>query len=608
MNESNRILPLYLLNEGFASGTDLNGLIDPGHITSYNDILYVVDSMSGSIFAFYLDTGQPIHNYDFTKISVSDGSDIKGIWTDGATMWVAEDNVDKIRAFDLATKEEDTSKEFGTLDSDNDDPQGIWSDGTTMWVADSGEMKIFAYNMETKARDSSDDFDTLSAVGMVDIRGIWSDGENMYVVNRSLRMEGVLVFGMITKRQVTTMQFSSFSDSGNLFPVGIWSNNEVIWISDEEDTFIYGYDYKSRSHNFALDRLLFADVLYEDPILWEAIKGNAESTSPAGIWIINGNIENVDSVADTVFSYSFESEARQSGEDLVLESGAGTNNPRGIWRNEEYLWVSDATDAKLYTYIIEALIPGGHVLKDFDLYTVGSHNYCGAWSDGTTVWIADRGQSTIDAYKLSTGERDTDKGFSLSSNNQNPRGIWSDGVTIWVAETNGDDLHAYTLATGSSNNSKTINLHSNNGDPRGIWSDGTTMWVSDWVDDKIYAYVLSTGSRDSSKDFNTLSAAGNNRPTGMWSDGTTMWVGDWDDGKLYAYVLSSRLRDSDEDIDLISANGRPWGIWSDGTVLYVVDNDDEKIYAYNFPSSQPCLLYTSPSPRDRTRSRMPSSA
>ena len=30
--------------------------------------------------------------------------------------------------------------------------------------------------------------------------------------------------------------------------------------------------------------------------------------------------------------------------------------------------------------------------------------------------------------------------------------------------------------------------------------------------------------------------------------------------------------------------------------------------AAQFPRSRPCLLYTSPSPRDRTRSRMPSSA
>ena len=33
-----------------------------------------------------------------------------------------------------------------------------------------------------------------------------------------------------------------------------------------------------------------------------------------------------------------------------------------------------------------------------------------------------------------------------------------------------------------------------------------------------------------------------------------------------------------------------------------------KIPVYAFDMSQDCLLYTSPSPRDRTRSRMPSSA
>ena len=33
-----------------------------------------------------------------------------------------------------------------------------------------------------------------------------------------------------------------------------------------------------------------------------------------------------------------------------------------------------------------------------------------------------------------------------------------------------------------------------------------------------------------------------------------------------------------------------------------------KIAVYAPPGNQPCLLYTSPSPRDRTRSRMPSSA
>ena len=39
------------------------------------------------------------------------------------------------------------------------------------------------------------------------------------------------------------------------------------------------------------------------------------------------------------------------------------------------------------------------------------------------------------------------------------------------------------------------------------------------------------------------------------------------------------------------------------TSSYVFDNADHAASLFNF-----CLLYTSPSPRDRTRSRMPSSA
>ena len=40
---------------------------------------------------------------------------------------------------------------------------------------------------------------------------------------------------------------------------------------------------------------------------------------------------------------------------------------------------------------------------------------------------------------------------------------------------------------------------------------------------------------------------------------------------------------------------------------YVIDKTPE-IKSLNYLQNKVCLLYTSPSPRDRTRSRMPSSA
>ena len=45
-------------------------------------------------------------------------------------------------------------------------------------------------------------------------------------------------------------------------------------------------------------------------------------------------------------------------------------------------------------------------------------------------------------------------------------------------------------------------------------------------------------------------------------------------------------------------------------IFHYIDGaaDDEVTYQRNTEAFNDCLLYTSPSPRDRTRSRMPSSA
>ncbi len=56
--------------------------------------------------------------------------------------------------------------DFDTLsNAGNNSPSGIWSDGTTMWVLDNNDAKIYAYNLSTKARTASEDFNTLSNAG-----------------------------------------------------------------------------------------------------------------------------------------------------------------------------------------------------------------------------------------------------------------------------------------------------------------------------------------------------------------------------------------------------------------------------------------------------------
>ena len=85
----------------------------------------------------------------------------QSIWSDGVTMWVASKDDDKIFAYNLSSKERDPTRDIKLLFVqnflenrivvDNAHPTGIWSDGTTMWVADEDDDKIYAYKLPESA-------------------------------------------------------------------------------------------------------------------------------------------------------------------------------------------------------------------------------------------------------------------------------------------------------------------------------------------------------------------------------------------------------------------------------------------------------------------------
>ena len=231
---------------------------------------------------------------------------------------------------------------------------------------------------------------------------------------------------------------------------------------------------------------------------------------------------------------------------------------------------------------------GAVVLESFALDSADGLTR-GVWSDGTIIWVAYSKDSTVYAYDLATGTRDSSRDIGdLSAEGVNvPRGIWSDGTIMWVADGH-EKLYGFNLATGARDESKFVVLaeDSGNNNIRGIWSDGTTVWVADGDDAKIYAYTLASGATDTSKAIDALGAAGNDHPRGIWSDGTTMWVADTRDGKIYAYDLASGTHDSSKDITTLRAAGNrhPWGIWSDGTTMWVGDTSDNRFYSHDLPA------------------------
>ena len=132
--------------------------------------------------------------FNFT-LSAAGNQHPTGLWSDGATMWVADFEDSKIYAYNMATKVRVEEREFDTLASsssqedDNSNPKGIWSDGATMWVSDENATRVFAYDMTTKARVKAKEFRVPARVVFTQLgshletdsrfQDIWSDGNGI---------------------------------------------------------------------------------------------------------------------------------------------------------------------------------------------------------------------------------------------------------------------------------------------------------------------------------------------------------------------------------------------------------------------------------------------
>ena len=238
----------------------------------------------------------------------------------------------------------------------------------------------------------------------------------------------------------------------------------------------------------------------------------------------------------------------------------------------------------------------------FDLHSSNSDPR-GMWGNEDTLWVVNdtSGSGTADklyAYNRSDGSRDTTNDFDNlnGANNNSPWGICSDGTTMFVGDRGDDKLYAYKMSDTTADSTKDITLDSDNGEPRGMWCDETTVYVANdgaTTANKVFAYTISGGAYDSTKDFEELYLSTNTAaqnaetPRGIWSNGATMFVADDDDDNVFAYKHSDESQDSGKNLALISDNDNPRGMWFDGRILWVVDGTDDTIYPYDLPDGQP---------------------
>jgi hypothetical protein len=215
----------------------------------------------------------------------------------------------------------------------------------------------------------------------------------------------------------------------------------------------------------------------------------------------------VDSSADRTYEYQADG---QAVENYRLRSG--NNDPRGAAsdRSGERVWVIDNDD---YVYVYD---DAGNALGYWK--AMGLSTPEGIASDGTDIWVVDRGRDRVYRYagaaSRTSGSVSPTSSFALNSGNRYPKGIETDGGHLWVVN---DDktskVFKYTL-TGSLVGSWTIN--GNNKTPTGITLDPSNpsdIWIVDSERDQIFQYTAAagrtSGSQSPSAVFNLASSNSN---------------------------------------------------------------------------------------------------
>ena len=212
------------------------------------------------------------------------------------------------------------------------------------------------------------------------------------------------------------------------FPTGLWRNDDVIVVANQDATSPMVLIYDTNSGNELENRSFSLTTAY---------------AVPKGVWSDGETVFVTDdrrSRKDWVRAYSLSTGARQSSKDFKL--GNAQTNPTGLWADADNFYIGDTADRKLYAY---ARSDGSRhadediTLQDADMIITDF------WSDGNTVWIAGWRQSFIKAFSMTTGERMPDLDVQVAASNRGPTGLDSDGFNLWAMDQVNDTIYGYVL-------------------------------------------------------------------------------------------------------------------------------------------------------------------
>ena len=146
-------------------------------LATTGDRVYLVHDTT-TIRAYNRTTGARVSADDITPHA--DNADAEGLYSDGTTLYVLDDDDTKVYAYTLSTGARDTSKEF-SLNTNNTEATGITKIGTHFYVLDgnTGTPKIYKYDSANLSNPYVSVTGALANASYVG--GIATDGTHLYI-------------------------------------------------------------------------------------------------------------------------------------------------------------------------------------------------------------------------------------------------------------------------------------------------------------------------------------------------------------------------------------------------------------------------------------------
>ena len=489
---------------------------DPAGIWGNATTIWVANDGGGDnnkIYAYRRSDGSHDSGKDFNKLRGAGNVNPKGLWSDGTTMFVVDDEDEKVYAYKMSDRKRDSGKDFNlniNLTSSISHPYGIWGNNSTIWVINDGagtnshdwaQTRVYAYKRSDGSRDSGKDvylniFDQGAGADWV-VRGLWSDGDTMWIVD--VAYQTTRAYKLSDNSRAADQEFpirvvdpeSNIADFPQRKGGGVWSDGETMFVTDNGANKVRAFQLNTRPNNL--------DGANSYP---RGICGDSDT-----YWVANNDS---DLGADNkIYAYNRSDGSRDSSKDFDTLSAAGNVHLGGTWCDGQTMYVVDWSDLKIFAYkmVDDPATPNINEFaqrdsaKDITLYWRNKVPK-GIWGNEETIWVAnDSGDKKIFAYRI-TDNPDTDENeygsydsvqdFTTltAARNWDPRGVWSNGTTMYVVDDEDEKVYAYRLSDKARDPSRDIPLTSPNSDAYGAWSYGDTLYVTDTSDKAVYRYPL----------------------------------------------------------------------------------------------------------------------